>query len=437
MRRVLSFERSPPLSVSLRFFLTAPAFAAAAALVLLWGGADALQSRWSAPALAITHLLALGFMAMTMIGALLQILPVAGGIGVPHTLLTAAVVHVLLTLGTTALAAAFLFAQPWLFAFAAVLLAAGFLWFLAACAWGLWSRAEFDVTVIVIRHALAALFITALLGVTLAAGFAGSLSLSFMALVHLHVAWGLPGWIGLLAAGVAFQVVPMFLSTPLYPERLTRWLPRLWLAALLLRTPAGLPAFEHFRWAAAVSEAAIALAVAIFAAATLVLLYHRKRPGADVTVNFWRLGAASLLACALAWEAATLAPRLAALPSWPLLLGALFLVGFGYSIINGMLYKIVPFLAWYHLQSQATRHGQVPSVKRIVADADARRQFVVHAAALVLLLATCLHPEGLARPAALAFGTSSVFLGRNLLKAVAIYLAVRRPMARGENGSDV
>lgn len=430
MRRVLSFEQSPPLSAPFRFFLTAPVFAAAAALVLLWHGPDALQSRWSAPALAIAHLLALGFMAMTMIGALLQILPVVGGIDVPRTPLTAAVVHAFLTLGAMALAAAFLFTRPWLFALAAALLAAGFLWFLAACAWRLWNAAELDATVAVIRYALVALLVTALLGVTLAAGFAGSLALPFVKLTHLHVAWGLPGWIGLLAAGVAFQVVPMFLSTPLYPAPLTRWLPRLWLAALLLRAAIALPVSERFSRAAAASEAAVALSLIVFAAVTLRLLWRRKRPGADATVWFWRLGAANLLACALAWAAAEVSPGLAALPSWPLLLGALFLVGFGYSIVNGMLYKIVPFLAWYHLQSRATRRGQTPNVKQIVTDADAFRQFAAHAVALALLLAACLHPAWLARPAALAFGVSSVFLGRNLLKAAGIYLAVRRAMVR-------
>jgi hypothetical protein len=434
MRRVLSFEQSPPLSAPLRFFLTAPAFAAAAALMLLWYGPDALQSRWSSVALAITHLLSLGFMAMTMIGALLQILPVVGGVDVPRTPLTATVVHALLTVGAAILAATFLFAWPWLFALAATLLAVGFLWFLAACAWRLWNATELDVTMTIIRYALAALFATVLLGITLAVGFAGSLAPPFMTLTHLHVAWGLPGWIGLLAAGVAFQVVPMFLSTPLYPAFLTLWLPRLWLAALLLRALIEVPMFECFSWVAPVAEAIVAFSWTAFPAVTLSLLWRRKRPGVDVTVWFWRLGAASLLACVAAWALAQIAPGLAVQRWWPLLLGALFLVGFGYSIVNGMLYKIVPFLAWYHLQSRAKRREQVPNVKQIVTDANAFRQFIVHAAGLILLLGACLHPAWLARPAALAFGASSVLLGWNLLKATAIYLAVRRAMEREEEG---
>jgi hypothetical protein len=43
----------------------------------VWAGPGAVGSRWTAPVLAATHLLTLGFMAHAMLGALLQLLPVA------------------------------------------------------------------------------------------------------------------------------------------------------------------------------------------------------------------------------------------------------------------------------------------------------------------------------------------------------------------------
>ena len=64
----LQLTRSPPFSVPLRFFLTAPLFGIAAAALIAWGGGEALVGRWSPQVLAITHLLTLGFMAMVMIG---------------------------------------------------------------------------------------------------------------------------------------------------------------------------------------------------------------------------------------------------------------------------------------------------------------------------------------------------------------------------------
>ena len=108
----LSFEQAPPFSVPLRFFLTAPGFLVLAAMLMLWEGPPLFASRWLPATLALTHLLVLGFMAQVMLGALLQILPVAVGVTVLCPRLTAALIHLPLTLGTLTLAGAFLFSHP-------------------------------------------------------------------------------------------------------------------------------------------------------------------------------------------------------------------------------------------------------------------------------------------------------------------------------------
>ena len=79
MQALLSFEQAPPLNAPLRFFLTAPLFGVIAGLLLLLEGEGVLLSRWSPSALALTHLLTLGFMLQIMIGALIQVLPVVSG----------------------------------------------------------------------------------------------------------------------------------------------------------------------------------------------------------------------------------------------------------------------------------------------------------------------------------------------------------------------
>src|SRR3546814_20727384 len=85
----------------------------------------------------------------------------------------------------------------------------------------LWHKPKLHVkgtgTVSAISLAITALLITVLLGTTLAGSFAWSYALPFMLLTNLHVVWGLSGWVGLLIIGVAFQVVPMFQVTAVYP----------------------------------------------------------------------------------------------------------------------------------------------------------------------------------------------------------------------------
>ncbi|HLR77548.1 MAG TPA: hypothetical protein VK062_00705, partial [Burkholderiaceae bacterium] len=108
MKRILFFSNSPALSASLRFFFNVPFFLLLASGLLWWTGGPAMESRWHAATLALTHLLTLGVLASAMIGALMQILPVTTGVYVASTRLTAIVVHGTLTTGTLLLALSFM-----------------------------------------------------------------------------------------------------------------------------------------------------------------------------------------------------------------------------------------------------------------------------------------------------------------------------------------
>ena len=115
----------------LRFFLTAPLFAVLAGLLIAVDGGDLFASRWTPGALAATHLITVGFMLQTMLGALIQILPVLAGVDLIRPLRLAQVVHVGLSAGALLLVAGFLFGQPLLLSSAALVLCLSVLIFLA------------------------------------------------------------------------------------------------------------------------------------------------------------------------------------------------------------------------------------------------------------------------------------------------------------------
>ena len=421
MRRVVSFEQSPPLAAPLRFFLIAPLYAMASAVLLLWQGPDAFASRWTPAALALTHLMTLGFLSLSMIGALLQILPVVAGVEVWRPVLTGRAVHLLLAAGAAVLPAAFLTMEPLLFQLAVVLLASGFSWLLAACWPGLWHVVAPSATLKSIRLALLALLVTVGLGLTLAGAFAWSANLPLMQLTDLHAGWGLGGWVGLLVIGVAYQVVPMFQLTPIYPPRVTRWLAGL-LFLLLVAWTIGTTTASAPAWAQALPGVLAAAGYAAFAILTISLLWRRKRPTAEPTTLFWYLGLASLLAGAALWAAGSWLPGNAGHSSFAITVGVLLIVGFASSTINGMLYKIVPFLVWYHLQTRLVAGPvKAPNVRQVIAPGATRGQFASHALALLLLLAATIWPAQLARLAAAAFLLSSGWLWVNLLSAFLLY----------------
>lgn len=407
----LSLEQAPPFSVPLRFFLTAPWFLVLAALLMLWQGSAIFASRWPPATLALTHLLTLGFMAQVMLGALLQMLPVVVGVVVPQPRWVAALIHIPLILGTLVLAFAFLASSPAGFQIAFVLLAAAFGIALTAIQLALWRAPVANGTVIAMRCALTALLITVGLGLLLAGLFGWGWSVSVVIAIDLHAIWGLIGWTLLLVVGVAYQVVPMFQMTPPYPAWFVRGFAPFMAVTLVLWSVA-----KMGEWPTAILMTGLALAVSvvIFAAMTGRLLGQRRRKISDPTLNYWRISMASLAAAALLWFLEQTIPIWGQAPQADLMLGVLLIFGFVVAVINGMLYKIVPFLAWFHLQAELLGRAKVPNMKQLLPDTKVQQQGWAYLAALLLLLAAALYPTVFVYPAALAVGVTGIWLGVNL-----------------------
>jgi hypothetical protein len=447
----LQLTRSPPFSVPLRFFLTAPLFGIAAAALIAWGGGEAIAGRWSPQVLAITHLLTLGFMAMVMIGALFQVCPVVLGVDLPWGRRVAGLVHGALTLGTALLAAGFLLpAVTWVMAMALTLLSAALLLFLASAGVGLLRLRGRGGMRLAVGAALIGLLVTATLGALLGAGYGAGLEpVATSGLdrrwTDLHALWGLLGWVGLLVVAIAYEVVPMFQTTPPYPPWMQRGLSLTLLVSLTLWSLAFVGGrlgdgggWSLLLWAAGL---VVGLAYGVFAVITLRLQLQRKRPEPDLTLLYWRLGMLCLIA-GIALGGGTLA--LDAGPVWLMLATLLVLLGFAVSVINGMLYKILPFLVWLHLtlivQAQGRNRREIPPVKALLPWGPARVQLVLHLLALVLLGgALAVHSDALSEMAALALGASFALLGGNLLAVLRRYRVVRdgRAMpvvAKGEAG---
>ena len=414
----LSLDQAPPIWVPLRFFLTAPLFAMTAALLLLWQGADLFSSRWNPALLGLTHLLTLGHMGLIMLGAILQMLPVVAGAPMRRPELAAAVVHSLGTGGIVLLCAGLIFALPLALQIALPTLGTALLLFAALVVVTLRRAMPHNMTARAMRLSALMLAATVLLGLTLLSNYAFGWWLQAREmLVNLHLTWGLLGWVGVLVVGVAYQVVPMFQLTPPYPAKLTRWL-----AALLFILLLGLAPASHSPALRMLLGVLLAAGFAVFALTTLWLQSQRRRKLPDVTLNFWRGGMISLLLAIALWLAAQIVPAMGNTQSYSLLLGMLMIVGFAMSLINGMLYKIVPFLVWFHLQSRRGANGpKVPNVREILPESRTRRQMWLHFAALGALLAAVFLPAIFTYPAALLFGASNLWLWLNMVSASRTY----------------
>jgi len=177
----------------------------------------------------------------------------------------------------------------------------------------------------------------------------------------------------------------------------------------------------HARWLLTLFGLGMAAVFVCFAITTLYLQQNRRRRRFNVTMAFWRIAMLALLAAVVVWISGQFLSQLAAWSGYGLLLGVLYIVGFVVSVISGMLYKIVPFLIWFHLQSRHISQSGLPTVNEIIPEKGAYRQMLVHLSALLLLLAAVIWPQWFVYPAGFLAAASFLLLAINLIAACRVY----------------
>ena len=430
MQALLSFENAPPLSVPARFFVLAPLYGVLAGLLILVEGQGLLVSRWSPAVLSLTHLLTVGVLLQVMVGALFQFLPVAADAGLRHPRRVAAVVHPSLNIGALCLSAGFYFSSVVLLQVAAGALSLSLGVFLFFALQAVLRKPHTSPTIPALKLALLGLVLTLGFGLYLLAVYALGAQGRAAVLTAQHAAWGLLGWSATLLIGVGYVVVPMFQLTPAYTRRLSRVLAPLIFSLLVAWS---IVQFLGGTIGIALIGFALAVALGVFATVTLRLQAKSRRAEADTTVLFWRLAMLCVLLASGLWSAlplfeVLLPPVLQGLPELSFTLGVLSIFGVFVSVISGMLYKILPFLCWLHLQQVGMARGiyKTPHMGVFLAEKRMRLQFFWHKATLALLLVGIAFPS-LFRLSGVALGVSFALLGANIWAGL---VSLRREKAK-------
>ncbi len=372
----LSLDQAPPISVVFRLFLMAALFGILSGFLILFYQ-ETIFDPASTAAMTLTHTLTLGVMASFMLGALFQMLPVIAGVVLDSPIKRSWWIQAPFALGTITLLLAFnLPAYSQLYMIASLLLGTSLLGAIAIMLSKLTKLSHHSSSSRGMMIALFAFSVTILLAFYLTAtlsGFADGSHYSQVKTLHYH--FGLIGWIALLIISISFQVVEMFYVTPPYPKILSQYLTGSIVFLLLFQ----IPLILFFPSAIIATNIALALLLIIFAFTTLYRFSQRKRPLADATMWFWRLGMGSLILSMLLWIISMFTP-------YPLLqpLTYITFASFALSVVFAMLYKIVPFLTWFHLNAQG--YYTAPMMYEVIHPKTAKKHFWIHLAAITMLL---------------------------------------------------
>jgi hypothetical protein len=369
-------NRLLPASVPFSFFLAASGFHVLAWATLFAGASEVPgYAGGTGMVLASIHLLTLGVLSLTAMGASYQLFPVVTRQPLvrvwPARLGLAAMIS-----GIPLLTAGMAWANPPVMAVGGGLVAGGLILFAWLTAHNLTRAGSMPV---VAAHGWGALI--ALLGLmAIALVLIGDFSLGFLVdhagLALIHMVLGGFGFMGLLVLGLSLVLIPMFVLSRAQPSRMG------WVQ--LVMTGAALTLFSLGVWLDIRLLSLSAFVPGIAAIGTYIWLMRetlrtsmRKRLGPSFFMI--RLSWGLLVLALLTGLAVTGGLPV---PNGPALFGFLGLVGWLLTFLTGVLQRIMPFLASMH---GSTRSGAPALLSDLTAETPLRAHVACHLVALVLV----------------------------------------------------
>ena len=331
----VSRSRLLPMSLPFRYFGAAAVFQLAAwAVLLVFADAFVSFEGGLGPVFAALHLLTLGVLAMTAIGATLQLLPVATRQPV-RALWAVRLLWWLLVSGIVVFAAGAGIYRPHLMGPGAALVLAAFSIYAVLLGKNLNGARGMRVVVLHGWAALACLAALAATGLALVARYEHGLSLDHAAFRGAHVVLAAYGFMGLLAAGLSTFLLPMLAVAPPPPARSSFTVLGGALAAIVI-TSLG------FTGAGALLGVAAALVHVVSMERSLRARLRSPLGPAFVLIRVsWACLLGSLVLAALGFPGGTLAFGVLLIPGWLL------------TFLLGVLQRIVPFLGSVHASTTA------------------------------------------------------------------------------------
>jgi hypothetical protein len=354
----LSLEQAPPISVVLRFFVTASVFGVLLGLYLMGDFKNII----------VIHILALGVMASFMLGAMFQMLPVIAGVVIKMPTKKAIVANLLLVIGLILQLSAFETSSNLLYLLGAIILGLGLLYTSTLMLKEVVKIKDHSSSSKGILFALLSFTIAILFGIYLLLTLGGYTDATiYSEIKEAHYSFALFGWVTLLVVSISFQVVEMFYITPKYPKFISRYLTTAIFSLLIIKI-----AILFIGIGSTLIDISLAILFITYAGITIHRLYRRKRPTSDATVWFWRLGMGLLIVSMVILSL----DRSINLGEKLNFVGQITFISFALSIVFAMVYKIVPFLVWFHLSNQG--YMEAPMMFDVIHPKKAKVHFWIH-----------------------------------------------------------
>jgi hypothetical protein len=371
----ISQDFAPPFKLIAPFFIIGGFFYILSTLSLFLFQNDML-SFTNPSVISFVHLFLLGFVMMTIFGAMAQLVPVVLEVGHFGVELFYAIWPLLL-IGTTLMVYGFLYSAA-LLPYGGIIVLISMMIFVGEIFLTIKKVKKFNLVMSSVLISNTFLFFGIIFGLLMALSYAGTISLDISQMLRAHVYSVVGGYIGVTIMGLSIVLVPMFTlshSFSLVPLRISISLMSAGVVSVILSALFNSSALENLGYI-------LSLGSLPFYFYIIYIIYKtRPRKENDVYAISMMFSYISMLV------ALFLALLYFMLDKEQILLASAWVFFFGFFgfLITGHIYKIIPFLVWFERFSPLVGKQKIPMLADMVPYKSSQAQFIFSAIGVIVV----------------------------------------------------
>lgn len=364
---------APPFRIVAKYFTAAIISFVVLNLLLLLNYSSIDGHHFQPKILSINHVATLGWITMIIFGAMFQLVPVV----LETKLFSEKLAEIQFWIympGVIGLVYCF-----WVFDTGIIMTASAILLNLAMSIFSfniiatMKSVKKWNVTAWYLASAIFYLIVTAIAGLLLAINlWTPYIKLDHLQYLNLHAHIAFIGWVSMVIMGVSFKLIPMF--TLSHGFALTNGKRALWMINIGLLGISTIMHYKDTTFIYYIFIALIVLGIIFFLLQINIIFKNRIRKKFDIGIRFSSVaylmfGLTTLLGTFIAFV------DYENIINITLVYGYMIIFGFISMLIVGQMYKIVPFLVWYHKYSSKVGIEKVPMLKDMFNEKSAQVGF--------------------------------------------------------------
>lgn len=382
----IASSMTPSFKMVNKYFIASVVFFFVLCVLLLLHYADIQGHHFQPKLLALTHIATLGWITMIIFGSMYQLVPVV----LEVKLFNERIGYIqfwLYCIGVIGLVYGFWFFKVGIhLTISASLVTLAMMLFIFNIAATLAKVTKWNLTGLFILTSIVYLKITAIVGLLLSI----NLGFPFISRIHLdylkiHAHLGFLGWVVMVIMGVALKLIPMFGLSHGYPTKPSTFayiFLNLGLIGIMVEW-----LFTGSEWLLKFYILLLIIGIFFFLIQLGYIFKHRLRKKSDVSMKHSAVGfvyffLSTMLGGSMmfiTWKDVAISQAIV------LVYGFMIMFGFFSMLIVGQMYKIVPFLVWYHTFSDKVGKETVPMLKEMFSERIGEAEFRILNVGLIVI----------------------------------------------------